>query len=105
MAVTRLVPEDPYSPPNIPVDDMNNTPYLYQNKYYYATLPLPWYPVDSGDTRDRFDLRVLPDSNLAALGWTPAPAEPSYDPETEMCGWDNDTGDWLILPIPTPIEE
>jgi hypothetical protein len=98
MAVTRLVPEDPYSPPNIPVDDMNNTPYVYQNRYH-PIMPLPWYSVDSGDTKDRFDLRVLPDSNLAELGWTPAPAQPSFDPETEMCQWDDETGNWVVSTI------
>ena len=104
MTVERFIPEDPYSPPNIPVDEMNLGSYVYQGKYFYAILPLPWYPVDSGDTKDRFDLRVLPDTELAALGWTPAPAQPTFDPETETCQWDEEVGNWVVEPIPAPEE-
>ena len=104
MTVERFIPEDPYSPPNIPVDEMNLGSYVYQGTYFYATLPLPWYPVDSGDTKDRFDLRVLPDAELAALGWTPAPAQPTFDPETEICSWDEEVGNWVVSPIPVPEE-
>lgn len=103
MPVERFTPEDPYSPPNIPVDDMNNTSYVRNNKLY-PVLPLPWYPVDSGDTRDRFDLRVLPDTELATLGFTPAPAMPTYNAETHYVEWSEDTGNWVILEIPTPAE-
>ena len=104
MAVDRFVPEDPYSPPNIPVLDMNLDPYVYQGKYLFAILPLPWYSVNSGDTRDRFDLRVLPDTELAALGWTPAPPQPSFNPETELVQWDEGVGEWVVSPIPQPEE-
>jgi hypothetical protein len=104
MSVDRFVPEDPYSPPNIPVLDMNLDPYVYQGKYLFAILPLPWYSVNSGDTRDRFDLRVLPDTELAALGWTPAPPQPSFNPETELVQWDEEVGVWVVSPIPQPEE-
>ena len=104
MAVDRFIPEDPYSPPNIPVLDMNLDPYVYQGKYLFAILPLPWYSVNSGDTRDRFDLRVLPDTELAALGWTPAPPQPSFNPETETVQWDEEVGEWVVSPIPQPEE-
>jgi hypothetical protein len=104
MSVDRFVPEDPYSPPNIPVLDMNLDPYVYQGKYLFAILPLPWYSVNSGDTRDRFDLRVLPDTELAALGWTPAPPQPSFNPETELVQWDEEVGEWVVSPIPQPEE-
>ena len=100
MPVERFIPEDPYNPPNIPVDDMNNTSYVRNNKYY-PILPLPWYSVDSGDTRDRFDLRVLPDTELAALGWTPAPAMPTFNGETHICDWDEETGSWVVSETPT----
>ncbi len=98
MTVERFIPEDPYSPPNIPVDDMNNTPYLYQNRYY-PIMPLPWYPADSGDTRDRHDLRVLPDEHLAALGWTPAIPIPDFDNQTQTCLWDESTNSYVVAPI------
>lgn len=104
MTVERFIPEDPYSPPNIPVDDMNLGSYVYQGKYYYPILPLPWYSVYSGDTKDRFDLRVLPDTELAALGWTPAPTQPTFDPATEICQWDEEVGNWVVSPKPTPEE-
>lgn len=104
MSVDRFVPEDPYSPPNIPVLDMNLDPYVYQGKYLFPILPLPWYSVNSGDTRDRFDLRVLPDTELAALGWTPAPPQPSFNPETELVQWDEEVGEWVVSPIPQPEE-
>tara|TARA_R110000868_G_scaffold2763_2_gene19129 strand:- start:27 stop:350 length:324 start_codon:yes stop_codon:yes gene_type:complete len=104
MSVNRFIPEDPYSPPNIPVLDMNLDPYVYQGKYLFAILPLPWYSVNSGDTRDRFDLRVLPDTELAALGWTPAPPQPSFNPETETVQWDEEVGEWVVSPIPQPEE-
>ena len=104
MSVDRFVPEDPYSPPNIPVLDMNLGSYVYQGKYLFAILPLPWYSVNSGDTRDRFDLRVLPDTELAALGWTPAPPQPSFNPETELVQWDEGVGEWVVSPIPQPEE-
>jgi hypothetical protein len=104
MTVNRFIPEDPYSPPNIPVDEMNLESYVYQGKYFYAILPLPWYPVDSGDTKDRFDLRVLPDEELAKLEWTPAPPQPSFDPETEIVQWDEEIGDWVVSLIPEPEE-
>jgi hypothetical protein len=104
MTVDRFIPEDPYSPPNIPVDEMNLESYVYQGKYFYAILPLPWYPVDSGDTKDRFDLRVLPDEELAKLEWTPAPPQPSFDPETEIVQWDEEIGDWVVSLIPEPEE-
>jgi len=104
MAVDRFIPEDPYSPPNIPVLDMNLGSYVYQGKYLFAILPLPWYSVNSGDTRDRFDLRVLPDTELAALGWTPAPPQPSFNPETELVQWDEGVGEWVVSPIPQPEE-
>ena len=104
MAVDRFIPEDPYSPPNIPVLDMNLGSYVYQGKYLFAILPLPWYSVNSGDTRDRFDLRVLPDTELAALGWTPAPPQPSFNPETELVKWDEEVGEWVVSPIPQAEE-
>ena len=100
MPVERFIPEDPYSPPNIPVDDMNLSDYVYQNRYY-RILPLPWYAVDSGDTKDRFDLRVLPDTELATLGWTPAPAMPTFNAETHHCVWDEETGSWVVSETPT----
>lgn len=99
MPVERFIPEDPYSPPNIPVDDMNHTSYVHNNKYY-RILPLPWYSVDSGDTKDRFDLRVLPDTELAALGFTPAPAMPTFNVETHSCEWDEETGSWVVEELP-----
>ena len=104
MTVERFIPEDPYSPPNIPVDEMNLGSYVYQGKYLYTILPLPWYPVDSGDTKNRFDLRVLPDTELAVLGFTPAPTQPTFDPETETCQWDEEVGNWVVSPIPAPEE-
>jgi hypothetical protein len=104
MSIDRFIPEDPYSPPNIPVLDMNLDPYVYQGKYLFAILPLPWYSVNSGDTRDRFDLRVLPDTELAALGWTPAPSQPTFNPETEIVQWDEEVGEWVVSPIPQPEE-
>lgn len=104
MTVDRFIPEDPYSPPNIPVLDMNLDPYVYQGKYLFAILPLPWYSVNSGDTRDRFDLRVLPDTELASLGWTPAPSQPIFNPETEIVQWDEEVGEWVVSPIPQPEE-
>lgn len=104
MSIDRFIPEDPYSPPNIPVLDMNLDPYVYQGKYLFAILPLPWYSVNSGDTRDRFDLRVLPDTELAALDWTPAPSQPTFNPETEIVQWDEEVGEWVVSPIPQPEE-
>jgi hypothetical protein len=104
MSIDRFIPEDPYSPPNIPVLDMNLDPYVYQGKYLFAILPLPWYSVNSGDTRDRFDLRVLPDTELAALDWTPAPSQPTFNPETETVQWDEEVGEWVVSPIPQPEE-
>lgn len=104
MTVDRFIPEDPYSPPNIPVLDMNLGSYVYQDKYLFAILPLPWYSVNSGDTRDRFDLRVLPDTELAALDWTPAPSQPTFNPETEIVQWDEEVGEWVVSPIPQPEE-
>ena len=95
MPVERFIPEDPYRPQNIPVDDMNNSAYV-RNNQYYPTLPLPWYPVDSGDTKDRYDLRVLPDTELATLGWTPAPVAPTYNAETHILYWDSETGSWVV---------
>lgn len=104
MTVDRFIPEDSYSPPNIPVLDMNLNSYVYQGKYMFAILPLPWYSVNSGDTRDRFDLRVLPDTELAKLGWTPAPSRPTFNPETETVQWDEEVGEWVVSSIPQPEE-
>ena len=83
---------------------MNLGSYVYQDKYLFAILPLPWYSVNSGDTRDRFDLTVIPDTELAALGWTPAPPQPSFNPETETVQWDEEVGEWVVSPIPQPEE-
>ncbi len=98
MTVERFIPEDPYIPLTIPVDDMNNNSYVYQGKIY-SSLPNPWYAVDSGDTRDRFDLRVLPDEHLAALGWTPAIPIPDFDNQTQTCLWDESTNSYVVAPI------
>lgn len=95
---------DPYTVPNIPVDDMNNAFYSYQNNGPQI-LPLAW--TEPGDTRDRYDLRLLSDEELSALGWTRVePQIPPYelltDPNTQSIGWDTETGSWIVVNNPQP---
>ena len=102
MTIERFIPEDPYTPLDIPVDDMNNYGYYSYNNTKPTLLPLS-HREDDG--RIRYDLRVLPDEKLAEMGWRKCNSEPAYDFKTQECIWDSEVGDWKIVELDEPLSD